>query len=199
MFRLSLATGTRTWARRNASGWSTRRTGCWRRCSTTWSASWSCWAWSRRRSGGKFGVCSANLTSASFTRKRFSCSSSKSTNWWAFYSCKLQEWPRGFENCAYAHAVISKWYLDQPLSCHTTPDHLFLDSAPNLGPLISRWEINKFENCWYISVRILEVLKIWFQQFLNLSSSQRDMSGPVLGALSNNRWSWGSYTDGLNL
>jgi hypothetical protein len=31
-----------------------------------------------------------------------------------------------------------------------------LDSAPNLGPLISRWEINKFENCWYKSFRILE-------------------------------------------
>jgi hypothetical protein len=25
--------------------------------------------------------------------------------------------------------------------------HLLLDSAPNLGLLISRWEINKFENC----------------------------------------------------
>jgi hypothetical protein len=37
------------------------------------------------------------------------------------------------------------------------PDHLLLDSAPNLEPLISRWEINKFENCWYKSVRILEV------------------------------------------
>jgi hypothetical protein len=31
------------------------------------------------------------------------------------------------------------------------PDHLLLDSAPNLGPLTSRWEINKFENCWYKS------------------------------------------------
>jgi hypothetical protein len=29
----------------------------------------------------------------------------------------------------------------------TYPDHLLLDSAPNLGPLISRWEINKFKNC----------------------------------------------------
>jgi hypothetical protein len=28
-----------------------------------------------------------------------------------------------------------------------TPDYLLLDSVPNLGPLISRWEINKFENC----------------------------------------------------
>ncbi len=60
--------------------------------------------------------------------------------------------------------------------------------APNLGPLISRREINKFETCWYKSVRILKVLKLLFQQFLNLSSSQR---GPILGALSSNRWSWG--------
>jgi hypothetical protein len=27
------------------------------------------------------------------------------------------------------------------------PDHLLLNSAPNLGPLISRCDINKFENC----------------------------------------------------
>jgi hypothetical protein len=72
------------------------------------------------------------------------------------------------------------------------PDHLLLNSAPNLGPRISRWEINKFKNCWYKSVRIVEDLRLLFQQFLNLSSSQRDMSGPILGALSNNRWSWGT-------
>jgi hypothetical protein len=72
------------------------------------------------------------------------------------------------------------------------PDHQLLDSAPNLGPLISRWEINKFKNCRYKSVRILEVLKLLFQQFLNLSRSQRDMSGPILGSLSNYRWSGGT-------
>ncbi len=72
------------------------------------------------------------------------------------------------------------------------PDHLILDNTPNLGPLISRWKINQFENCWYKSVRILEALKLLFQQFLNLSCSQRDMSGPILGALSNNRWSGGT-------
>ncbi len=70
--------------------------------------------------------------------------------------------------------------------------HLLLDSAPNLGPLISRWEIHNFENCWNKSVRILEVLKLLFQQFLNVSSSQRDMSDPILGTLSNNWWSWGT-------
>ncbi len=51
-----------------------------------------------------------------------------------------------------------------------TPRSLWLDSDPNLGPLVYRWEINKFENCWYKSVRILEVLKLLFQQFLNFSS-----------------------------
>jgi hypothetical protein len=66
-----------------------------------------------------------------------------------------------------------------------------LDSIPNLGPLISRWEINKFEVCWYKSVRIWEVLKLLFKQFLNLSSSQQNMSGPRLGTLSNNMWSGG--------
>ncbi len=30
---------------------------------------------------------------------------------------------------------------------HSTPEHLLLDSAPGLGPLISRWEINKFKTC----------------------------------------------------
>ncbi len=72
-------------------------------------------------------------------------------------------------------------------------DHLLLASAPNRGPFMSRWEINKLENCLYKSVSILEVLKLLLRQFLNLTSSQRDMSGPILGDLSNNRWSWGIY------
>jgi hypothetical protein len=90
---------------------------------------------------------------------------------------------------------------NRALRLHTVPsDHLFLDSAPNLGPLISRWEIAKFENCWYKSAGILEVLKLLLQQLLNLSSFQRDMSGPILGTLSNNRWSGGicSWMDWLN-
>ncbi len=61
------------------------------------------------------------------------------------------------------------------------PDHLLLDSAPNLGQLITRWEINKFENCLYKSVMILEVPKLLFEQSLSLSSCQRDMSGPIIG------------------
>jgi hypothetical protein len=27
------------------------------------------------------------------------------------------------------------------------PDHLVLDRSPNIGPLISRWELDKFNNC----------------------------------------------------
>ncbi len=77
--------------------------------------------------------------------------------------------------------------LEKKLDSTCTPDHLLLDSAPNLGPLISSWEINKFKNCAYKIVRILDVLKLLFQQFLNMSSSQRDMSDPILADLSNNR------------
>jgi hypothetical protein len=40
----------------------------------------------------------------------------------------------------FAHAFAEK-------NMQYTPDHLLLDSAPNFGPLISRWEINKLENC----------------------------------------------------
>jgi hypothetical protein len=85
------------------------------------------------------------------------------------------------------------YYITYPGARKIPPDHLLLDSAPNLGLLISRWDIEKFENCWYKSVRILEVLKLLCKQFLHLSSFQRDMSGPILGALSNNMWSGGKF------
>ncbi len=38
-------------------------------------------------------------------------------------------------------------YPFEPDSSALHPDHLLLYSALNLGPLISRWEINKFKNC----------------------------------------------------
>ncbi len=70
-----------------------------------------------------------------------------------------------------------------------TPDHLLLDSAPNIGPLKSRWELDKFKTCWNKSFRTSKILTLLYQQFLHLLISQRDMSVPRLGALSNNRWS----------
>jgi hypothetical protein len=77
--------------------------------------------------------------------------------------------------------------LAKMFSLPVPPDHLLLDSALNLGPLVSPWEIKKSKNCLYKSVRILEVLKLLFQQFSYFSTSQRDMGGPILGDLSNNR------------
>ncbi len=83
-------------------------------------------------------------------------------------------------------------YMDGLLHTYT-PDHLLLDSDPNLGPLISSWElIGKFKNCWNKSFWKSKILTVLYQQFSNLLISQRDMSGPRLGALSNNRWSVGS-------
>ncbi len=70
-------------------------------------------------------------------------------------------------------------------------DHLLLDRSSNIGPLRSCWELDKFENCWNKSFRTSKILTLWYQQFSNLWISQRDTSGPRLGALSNNSWSWG--------
>ncbi len=69
------------------------------------------------------------------------------------------------------------------------PDHLLLDRYPNIGPLISRWELDNFKNCWNKSFRTSKFLTLMYQQLSNLLISQRDMSGPRLGALSNKRWS----------
>ncbi len=61
------------------------------------------------------------------------------------------------------------------------PDHLILDSAPNINRNLSRKLL--IQKCQDFRGSI----KPLFMQFLNLSSSQRDMSGPILGALSNSR------------
>ncbi len=83
---------------------------------------------------------------------------------------------------------------DQRWMKHTIvpPDHLLLDRSSNIGPLISCWELHKFKNSWNKSFRTSKILTLLYQQFSNLLISQRDMSGPRLGALSNNRWS-GAY------
>ncbi len=72
------------------------------------------------------------------------------------------------------------------------PDHLLLDRSPNIGPLLSRWELDKFKNYW--NKIAFEPLEFWhlYQQFSNWLNSQRDMSGPRSGALYNNRWSGGT-------
>jgi hypothetical protein len=66
------------------------------------------------------------------------------------------------------------------------PDHLLLDMSPNIGTLISCWELNKFKSCGNKSFRTSKIMTLLYQQFWNLLISQQDMSGPRLGALSNN-------------
>jgi hypothetical protein len=77
--------------------------------------------------------------------------------------------------------------------CYVTLDHLLFDSVPNIGPLISCSELDKFKNCWNKSFIISRILTLTYQQFSNLLTSQRDMSGPRLGTLPNNRWSGGTF------
>ncbi len=67
--------------------------------------------------------------------------------------------------------------------------HLLLDRSPNIKPLMSRWEVEKFKKCWKKSFRTFKILTLLYQQVSNLLIYQWDMSGPRLGALSKNRWS----------
>ncbi len=80
------------------------------------------------------------------------------------------------------------------VSCiaRNAPDHLLLDRSPNIVAPMPRWELDKFKNCWNKSSRTAKILTLFYQQFSNLLIFQRDMSGPRLGAQSNNRWSGGS-------
>jgi hypothetical protein len=75
----------------------------------------------------------------------------------------------------------------------STPDHLLLDGSPNIGPIIYRWEPDKFKNCWNKNFRTSKIMTLSYQQYSKLSISQRDMSGPRFGARSNNRWSGSIY------
>jgi hypothetical protein len=40
------------------------------------------------------------------------------------------------------------------------PDHLLLDSAPNIGPLIPWWKLDKLKNCWNKSFRTFKILTL---------------------------------------
>ncbi len=66
----------------------------------------------------------------------------------AFYRKMINERNKG---CRRTFDLQSRFcsFVAQNSPKEATTDYLLLDSAPNFGPLISRWKINKFENCWF--------------------------------------------------
>ncbi len=96
-------------------------------------------------------------------------------------------WPRGYSDhwrergnpYSFTSGILDYCY-------DGTPDHLLLDMSPNIGPFISRWELDKFKIFWQ-NFRSFGILTLMYQQFSNLLISQRDMSRPRSGALYNNR------------
>ncbi len=78
---------------------------------------------------------------------------------WQDLKQKINRFLHRFQICPFA---LWSWDLSSELSCqdaendqmdlvHSTeipPDHLSLDMSPNIGPLISRWELDKFKNRW---------------------------------------------------
>jgi hypothetical protein len=55
---------------------------------------------------------------------------------------KIECWT--FQRTNGAHTGMP--HVQSSTALFVPPDYLFLDSAPNLGPLISRWESDKFKN-----------------------------------------------------
>ncbi len=106
---------------------------------------------------------------------------------------KLAIWLIGSFN----NTILSSKFRAQPSPVYypppPPPDHLLFDRSSNIGPLISCWELDKFKNCWNKSFRASKILTLLYQHFSNLLISQLDMSGPRLGALSNNMSSWSIY------
>jgi hypothetical protein len=113
-------------------------------------------------------------------------------------ACSELLW-RSISSCSFSKHGSSCAVTSSRRNVILPPDHLLLDRSPNIGPLKSRWELGKFKNCWNKIFRTSKILTLLYQQFSNLLIFQRDMSGPRLGALSNNRWSGDSYTHNRNL
>jgi hypothetical protein len=49
---------------------------------------------------------------------------------------------RSFCNESVVHALP----MQNVIRLGVPPDHLLLDRTPNIGPIISRWELDKFKN-----------------------------------------------------
>ncbi len=48
-------------------------------------------------------------------------------------------------SCFFFAYSILLTFLER-LASKNTPDHVLLDRSPSIGPLISRWELDKFKN-----------------------------------------------------
>ncbi len=118
---------------------------------------------------------------------------------WSFWNKSLSGF-REIDISCFCHSVQGEQYLKgatrrpfvfyfQTKTSQLPPNHLLLDRSPNIGPLISRWELDKFKNCWNKSFGASKFPRLLYQQLSNFLTTKRDISGPRLGALSNNRWS----------
>jgi hypothetical protein len=93
----------------------------------------------------------------------------------------ILEWGTFFHPYSAFH---EPWYTVPPITYYWT-GFLILDHSYLVGNL---------KNSTIAETKVLEPLKFWhfcINNVRNVLISQRDMSGPKLGALSNNWWSWG--------
>jgi hypothetical protein len=68
-----------------------------------------------------------------------------------------------------SRSTTRKWitHLQRETGLYIPPNHLLSDRSPNIGPLKSLWELDKFKNCWNKSFRTSKILTLLNQQFSN--------------------------------
>ncbi len=100
---------------------------------------------------------------------------------------------------------INRYHFHSPIrpthvcsSVSTIGSDLGTPRSPIIGQISLFWNTHislgtwKVQNCWNKSCRTSKILTLLYQQFSNALICQRDISGPRLGALSNNWWSGGN-------
>jgi hypothetical protein len=65
----------------------------------------------------------------------------------------LRSWNLDLNTSRAQRMILQTDLLDWRRLHMVPPDHLLLDSAPTIGPLVSRWELDKFKNYWNKSLR----------------------------------------------
>jgi hypothetical protein len=97
------------------------------------------------------------------SRQATSCSPLTSRNRWTWeeFESGTTTGPLKTLTAAYVPRII----LIPPITYYWT-------ESPNIGPLISCWELDKFKNCWNKSFRTSKILTLLYQQFSNLLISQ---------------------------
>ncbi len=116
-------------------------------------------------------------------------------DWFGHQCVRHQHWIWGI-HVRHRHRRLVLWvsfYCNSFILRINTPNHLLLDRSPNIGPLISCWELGKFKYFWNKSFRTSKILTL-LSAIFELVNFPTRYEWSKIRALSNNRWSGGILT-----